>query len=99
MERKKITAADATRYPRLYRDTYWGNFRLDRNADLITPEIVENRNRFAVRWRLRRLVCVVGQYPARGRGEGMLRALPSVPAMPRPGPGPGRWGLTVGGWR
>ena len=69
MDRKKFTAADATRYPRLYRDTYWGNFRLDRNADLITPEIVENRNRFAVRWRLRRLVCVVGQYPARGRGE------------------------------
>ena len=27
---------------------------------------------------------------ARGRGAGMLRARPSVPAMPRPGPGPDR---------
>ena len=64
-----MRAADATRCPHLYRDTYWGNFKLDYNADVITPEIVENRNRFAVRWRLRRLLGGVGQYPARAMGE------------------------------
>lgn len=54
--RKKLTAADATRFPRLYRATYWGAFRLGDNPERITPGIVENRNRFAEGWRLARQV-------------------------------------------
>lgn len=69
MDRKKITTADATRFPSLYRETYWGAFKLKLNADAITAEIIENRNRFAGRWRLRRLLGGVSQYPARGGGE------------------------------
>ena len=68
MERKNITAADATRFPRLYRGTYWGAFKLDLNADVITAEIIENRNRFAERWKLRRRVDAVHRYPAREVG-------------------------------
>lgn len=64
-----MRAADATRYPNLYRDTYWGNFQMDRNGHAITPEIIENRNRFAGRWRLRQSVGGVGRYPATERGE------------------------------
>ena len=64
-----LKAADATRFPRLYWGTYWGAFKLDENADAITAEIIENRNRFARRWRLRRLVEMVGRYPAKDRGE------------------------------
>ena len=69
MKQRAITTADATRYPRLYLGPYWGAFELDGNADAITAEILENRNRFARRWRLRRLLGGVSQYPARGRGE------------------------------
>ena len=69
MKQKTTTAADATRYPRLYLGTYWGAFKLDGNADAITAEILENRNRFARRWRLRKLLGGVSQYPAKGRGE------------------------------
>lgn len=63
------TAADATRFPHLYRGTYWGNFRLDANADMIGPEIIRNRDAFAKRWELRRRIEAVGRYPATGRGE------------------------------
>lgn len=69
MDRKKITAADATSFPRLYRETYWGGFGMDANADMIGPEIIRNRDAFAKRWKLRRRVDAVGRYPARGRGE------------------------------
>lgn len=64
-----MRVAEATRYPKLYRDTYWGNFRVDLNADVITPEIIHNRNAFAEAWRLRKEAGGVGHYPAKGRGE------------------------------
>ena len=64
-----MRTAEATRCPHLYRDTYWGNFRMDRNAAAITPEIIHNRDAFAEAWRLRRLVGSVSHYPARGKGE------------------------------
>lgn len=48
-----MSAASATRCPHHYRETGRGNFRLDGNAAAITPDIIENWNRFAVRWRLR----------------------------------------------
>ena len=67
-KKKKITAADATRFPRLYSGTYWGNFRLDGNADVITPEVLDNRNRFAECWKLRRRVDAITRYPAREMG-------------------------------
>ena len=46
------TAAEATAHPELFRDAYWGNFRLARNPE-ITPAIIANRNRFAEEWRLK----------------------------------------------
>jgi len=42
---------------------------MDRNAHAITPEIICNRDAFAKRWKLRRLVGGVGRYPATGRKE------------------------------
>ena len=45
--------ADATDHPRLFQNTYWGNFRVGPNAATITPAIVCNRNRFAVEYDLR----------------------------------------------
>ena len=63
------TVADATSFPRLYRETYWGGFGMDANADMIGPEIIRNRDAFAKRWKLRRRVDAVGRDPARGRGE------------------------------
>ena len=65
----QVRVAATTLHPELYGGTYWGNFRADRNADAITAEIIENRNRFAKRWRLRRLLGTVGHYPSTGRGE------------------------------
>jgi len=67
-KKKNITAAEATRFPRLYRGTYWGNFRLDGEADVITAAILDNRNRFAERWGLRRRVDAITRYPAREAG-------------------------------
>ena len=61
--------AEATNNPRLFRDTYWGNFRLALNADTITAEHIQNRDAFAKRWRLRRLLGSVGLYPSTGTGE------------------------------
>ena len=46
------TAAHATNHPELFRDTYWGSFRLAREAE-ITPAIIANRNRFAEKWRIK----------------------------------------------
>ena len=48
----QTTAAEATDYPELFRDTYWGRFTLARNPD-ITPAIIRNRNAFARDWKLR----------------------------------------------
>lgn len=67
--RHSSTVAAATAFPKLYAGTYWGNFRLDRNADTITAEHIQNRDAFAKRWRLRRLLGSVGLYPSTGTGE------------------------------
>ncbi len=45
------TAAEATARPDLYAGTYWGNFRIEREAE-ITQEIIRNRNRFAEEWKI-----------------------------------------------
>lgn len=63
------TVAAATAYPKLYAGTYWGNFRLNMNAESITAEIIQNRDAFAKRWRLRRLLGSVCLYPSIGSGE------------------------------
>lgn len=39
-----MKARDATKYPALF-NNYWGSFTIKEN-DTITPEIIENRNRF-----------------------------------------------------
>lgn len=61
--------AACTSHPKLYGETYWGNFRANCNLDTITPEIIGNRNAFAKRWRLRRLLGTVGHYPSTAQGE------------------------------
>ncbi len=70
MKTKRLsrTAATATRFPHLFRATYWGAFKVGRDAETITPEVVENRNRFARQWRLRRNAGGVRPYPQRGQG-------------------------------
>ena len=47
------TAAEATGHPELFRDTYWGNFRTDGNAEMVAPSIISNRNRFVAEWRIK----------------------------------------------
>lgn len=49
-------AAESTAFPHLYRQTYWGAGCFD--GELITAEIIENRNRFATEYRLARRVFV-----------------------------------------
>jgi|TARA_B110000495_G_C22353491_1_gene232393 hypothetical protein len=39
-----------TRYPRLYHDTYWGNYKISQSTGDVT--IIENRNRFATQYDL-----------------------------------------------
>ena len=51
----QTTAAEATDYPELFRDTYWGRFTLARNPD-ITSAIIRNRNRIAAEWELVRQI-------------------------------------------
>lgn len=51
----QTTAAEATDYPELFRDTYWGRFTLARNPD-ITPAIIHNRNRIVAEWGLVRQI-------------------------------------------
>ena len=65
---RRKTAAGATDNPALWSGTYWGAFRLAQNP-CITGRIIENRNRWAVEWRLIRQVDAVDRYPATGRGE------------------------------
>ena len=50
------TVAHATNHAKLFRPTYWGNFREGPNATTITPAIIENRNRFAAEYDLREAV-------------------------------------------
>ena len=45
------TVAEATDFPDLFKDTYWGRFSVARNPD-ITPAIIANRNRFAEDWQI-----------------------------------------------
>lgn len=52
----KSTVAEATNHAKLFRPTYWGNFREGPNAHTITPAIIENRNRFAAEYDLREAV-------------------------------------------
>ena len=40
-----MNVRDATKYPSLFRN-YWGNWTLPDERKVITPEIIENRNRF-----------------------------------------------------
>jgi hypothetical protein len=35
-----------TKYPKIF-DVYWGDFDFDKNIDLITSEVINNRNAFA----------------------------------------------------
>lgn len=49
-------AAGSTFFPHLYRQTYWGAGSFD--GELITAEIIDNRNRFATEYRLARRVFV-----------------------------------------
>lgn len=51
----QTTAAEATDYPELFRDTYWGRFTLARNPD-ITPAIIRKRNRIVAEWGLVRQI-------------------------------------------
>ena len=44
MHYSPLKARDATKYPALFQN-YWGSFTIKKN-DTITPEIIENRNRF-----------------------------------------------------
>ncbi len=70
MNKGTRTAAEATRCPDLFRGVYWGAFNLANNADMITADILRNRDAFAVEWRLLR--CIDGlltRYPATGRGD------------------------------
>lgn len=47
------TAAQATARPDLYAGTYWGNFRVNGNAEMVAPAIIANRNRFVEEWRIK----------------------------------------------
>jgi hypothetical protein len=40
-----LSVSRQTDYPKIYKKTYWGAFKIDRNSN-ITPEIISNRNRF-----------------------------------------------------
>ncbi len=44
---------ELTKYPRLYKNTYWGSFGSD-SYD-VGPEIISNRNKFAEKYNLKRL--------------------------------------------
>ncbi len=47
----KPTAAERTAYPSLYAPTYWGPCR---DHDQVTDAIIENRDAFALYWKLKR---------------------------------------------
>lgn len=69
MDMDRITAAAATRFPHLFKWTYWGAFTLAPNDHAITPAIIENRNRFAEGRRLASRVRMPSMRPERRRGE------------------------------
>ena len=50
----RLTVADATDHPKLFRQTYWGNFAL--GDEVITPDIYANRNKLVQEWKLTRAV-------------------------------------------
>lgn len=43
---------ERTKHPALFRETYWGSFGVDQNADDITPEIITNRDAMAERFKI-----------------------------------------------
>ena len=45
-----------TKYPSIFKNCYWGNFTFTKNTDtLLTPSIIENRNKFVEEFSVRRL--------------------------------------------
>ena len=47
--------ADLTRYPKIFKNCYWGNFTFTKNTNTtLTPTIIENRNRFVEEFSVRR---------------------------------------------
>ena len=61
--------ADQTATPALWRDSAWGDLRLDdKNAEAITARIFRNRNFFAEEFGLVRYLSAVRQYPRTRRG-------------------------------
>jgi hypothetical protein len=83
MNKGTRTAAEATRYPNLFRGTYWGAFNLANNADMITADILRNRNAFAVEWRLKGHIDGLTRYPATGRGTTLTMPKPTGRRMGR----------------
>ena len=58
------TVADLTAHPDIFGPTYWGGFDMDGNADVITPEIIANRDRLVTGYHVEKLAGIRVDVPS-----------------------------------
>jgi len=58
------TVADLTAHPDIFGPTYWGGFDMDGNADVITGEIIENRDRLVADYHVQKLAGIRVDVPS-----------------------------------
>lgn len=63
------TFADLTAHPDIFGPTYWGGFDMDGNADVITPEIIANRDRLVADYHVEKLAGIRVEMDPRPRAE------------------------------
>ena len=56
--------ADLTAHPDIFGPTYWGGFDMDGNADVITPEIIANRDRLVTGYHVEKLAGIRVDVPS-----------------------------------
>jgi hypothetical protein len=62
--RRPRTVADLTARPEVFGLTYWGAFKIAPNADVITGEIIENRDRLVADYHVEKLAGIRVDVPS-----------------------------------
>ena len=58
------TVADLTAHPDIFGPTYWGGFDMDGNADVITAEVIANRDRLVTGYHVEKLAGIRVDVPS-----------------------------------
>ncbi|OQA28133.1 MAG: hypothetical protein BWY57_03545 [Betaproteobacteria bacterium ADurb.Bin341] len=70
--------ADLTAHPDIFGPTYWGGFDMDGNADVITGEIIENRDRLVADYHVEKLAGIRVDVPSTPAGQPRAASARSV---------------------